>query len=92
MDLVSPVLFRRAEDEPAHPFLGGYRAAARDLPAGLDDAGGFDADARRRLGLYRLHLYLLMTVEMPSRGITRAEQPVRYERLAHLLDHELASD
>ena len=28
MDLVSPLLFRRAEQEPEHPFLQGYRSAA----------------------------------------------------------------
>lgn len=63
MDLVSPLLYRRAEDRPGHPFLRGYRDAVAD-PLVLDEA------AQRRLGLYRLHLYLLMTVEMPSRGIT----------------------
>jgi aminoglycoside phosphotransferase (APT) family kinase protein len=60
LDLVSPALFRRIEEEPAHPLLRGYaEAAGRPLP--LD---------RRRLALYRAHLYLLMLVEMPSRGMT----------------------
>jgi aminoglycoside phosphotransferase (APT) family kinase protein len=83
MDLVSPALFRRIEDEPGHPFLAGYAEAA----------GGplrFDAAARRRLALYRMHLYLLMTVEMPSRGMTRAAQPERYRLLHRLLSEELA--
>ncbi|MEE3921843.1 hypothetical protein V2I01_36875 [Micromonospora sp. BRA006-A] len=47
MDLVSPLLFRRAEDDPDDPLVRAYRAAA---PFPLD------AGARRRLGLYRLSL------------------------------------
>jgi aminoglycoside phosphotransferase (APT) family kinase protein len=82
MDLVSPLLYRRVEDEPRHPLLLGY-AGARGRSLVLDEA------ARRRLVLYRLHLYLLMTVEMPSRNITRAARPDRYERLAILLDEQL---
>ena len=82
MDLVSTALYRRIEDEPSHPFLEGY-ATMRGA------ALVFDAPARRRLALYRLHLYLLMTVEMPSRGISRNEEPERYERLATLLDEQL---
>jgi aminoglycoside phosphotransferase (APT) family kinase protein len=58
VDFVSPLLFRNAEDEPDHPFLTGYGKTA------------FTAPERRRLGLYRLYLYLLMHVEVPSRGIT----------------------
>ncbi|MDG4810418.1 phosphotransferase [Micromonospora sp. WMMD1120] len=84
LDLVSPLLFRRAEDEPEHPLLRGYRSAAAE-PLLLD------ASARRRLGLYRLHLYLLMTVEMPSRGMTARSHPGRHARLAELLDQELAA-
>ncbi|MBM0279508.1 phosphotransferase family protein [Micromonospora tarensis] len=84
LDLVSPLLFRRVEDEPAHPLLRGYRAASPD-PLVLD------ASARRRLGLYRLHLYLLMTVEMPSRGMTALTHPGRHTRLAALLDEEIAA-
>ncbi|RZU75662.1 fructosamine-3-kinase [Micromonospora kangleipakensis] len=81
LDLVSPLLFRRTEDEPDDPFLRGYRMVT---PYPLD------AGARRRLGLYRLHLYLLMTVEMPSRGMTAGSHPGRVARLAELLDRELA--
>ncbi|WP_446215011.1 phosphotransferase [Micromonospora sp. IBHARD004] len=81
LDLVSPLLFRRTEDEPDDPFLRGYRTVT---PYPLD------AGARRRLGLYRLHLYLLMTVEMPSRGMTAGSHPGRSARLAELLDRELA--
>ncbi|MEH0845417.1 aminoglycoside phosphotransferase family protein [Micromonospora sp. CPCC 205711] len=83
MDLVSPLLFRRAEDSPDDPFLRGYRAAGAPVP--LDDPA-----VRRRLGLYRLHLYLLMTVEMPGRGITPATHPARVARLGELLQQELA--
>ncbi|MEU8422672.1 aminoglycoside phosphotransferase family protein [Micromonospora sp. NPDC048835] len=84
LDLVSPLLFRRVEDEPDHPLLRGYQGAAPE-PLVLD------ASARRRLGLYRLHLYLLMTVEMPSRGMTERSHPWRHARLAALLDEELAA-
>ncbi|MFR9779133.1 phosphotransferase family protein [Micromonospora sp. MS34] len=81
MDLVSPLLFRRTEDEPDEPLVRAYRTIA---PFPLDAA------VRRRLGLYRLYLYLLMTVEMPSRGITAESDPWRVARLAELLDQELA--
>ncbi|MGC4892701.1 phosphotransferase family protein [Micromonospora sp. DT31] len=80
VDLVSPLLFRRAEDEPDDPLVRAYREAS-PVP--------FDAGVRRRLGLYRLYLYLLMTVEMPSRNITAASDPGRVELLATLLDAEL---
>ncbi|MEW2145246.1 aminoglycoside phosphotransferase family protein [Micromonospora vinacea] len=84
LDLVSPLLFRRVEDQPEHPLLRGYRATAAE-PLVLNTS------ARRRLGLYRLHLYLLMTVEMPSRGMTVRSHPGRHARLAALLDEELAA-
>ncbi|MEU5903485.1 aminoglycoside phosphotransferase family protein [Micromonospora sp. NPDC047467] len=84
LDLVSPLLFRRIEDEPEHPLLRGYRSAA-GTPLLLDGS------ARRRLGLYRLHLYLLMTVEMPSRGMTERSHPGRHARLSALLDEEIAA-
>ncbi len=76
LDLVSPALFRRIEDEPEHPFLRGYR------PGPLDDA------ARIRLSLYRLHLYVLMIAEGPSRGIERADG--RHDYVTGLLNSELA--
>ncbi|MEV0005420.1 phosphotransferase [Micromonospora sp. NPDC050980] len=81
LDLVSPLLFRRAEDEPDDPLVRAYRTVA---------PFAWNAGVRRRLGLYRLHLYLLMTVEMPSRGITAASEAGRVARLAELLDAELA--
>jgi aminoglycoside phosphotransferase (APT) family kinase protein len=84
LDLVSPLLYRQVEDEPEHPLLRGYRSAAAE-PLVLD------ASARRRLGLYRLHLYLLMTVEMPSRGMTAQSHPRRRARIAALLGAEIAA-
>jgi aminoglycoside phosphotransferase (APT) family kinase protein len=75
LDLVSPALFRRIEEEPDHPFLRGY-------PVELDDV------ARHRLALYRIHLYLLMLAEGPSRGIGAGGE--RHEFLTRLLTEELA--
>jgi aminoglycoside phosphotransferase (APT) family kinase protein len=84
VDFVSPALYRRIEDEPDHPFLLGY-ADATGAPV------VFDAAARCRLALYRLHLYLLMLVEMPSRGMTGPDGRRRAERLSGLLRQELTS-
>jgi aminoglycoside phosphotransferase (APT) family kinase protein len=74
LDLVSPALFRRIEEEPGHPFLAGY-------PVEFDDA------ARHRLTLYRIHLYLLMLAEGPSRGIPAGGE--RHTFLTGLLTEEL---
>jgi fructosamine-3-kinase len=73
LDLVSPALFRRIEDMPDHPFLRGYGRTE------------FDRSARIRLALYRLHLYLLMLAEAPSRGLG----PDRHERVTRLLTAEI---
>lgn len=81
VDFVSPVLRRRIEDVPGHPFVRGY-AAATGRPV------VFDAAARRRLTLYRMYLYLLMTVEVPSRGITDES---RVTGIARLLTEEVAA-
>jgi aminoglycoside phosphotransferase (APT) family kinase protein len=78
LDLVSPALFRRIEDEPEHPFLRGYAGATGLV---LDDA------ARTRLRLCRIHLHLLMLAEGPSRGIPVGSE--RHEFLTGLLDGEL---
>ena len=78
LDFVSPALFRRIEEEPGHPFVAGY-AAVSGRPTTFTEA------ERRRLELYRLHLYLLMTVEMPSRGMTRENQTWRFDHLEALL-------
>jgi aminoglycoside phosphotransferase (APT) family kinase protein len=73
LDLVSPALFRRIEDMPDHPFLRGYGRTE------------FDRSARIRLALYRLHLYVLMLAEAPSRGIG----PDRHDRVTRLLTAEI---
>jgi aminoglycoside phosphotransferase (APT) family kinase protein len=78
-DFVSPLLLRHVEEEPAHPFVRGY-AAATGTPV------VFDAPARRRLALYRLYLYVIMMVEVPSRGIN---DPWRHTGLADLLAEEV---
>ncbi|MEU4219096.1 aminoglycoside phosphotransferase family protein [Actinoplanes sp. NPDC026623] len=78
LDFVSPALRRRIEDEPDHPFLRGYAAATGLV---LDDA------ARTRLALYRVHFYLLMLAEGPSRGIPVGGE--RHVRLTGLLEDEL---
>jgi fructosamine-3-kinase len=75
LDLVSPALFPRIEDEPEHPFPHGYRPQP------------FDTATRTRLSLYRLHLYLLMIAEGPSRGIPPTNG--RHDHLTKLLNTEL---
>jgi aminoglycoside phosphotransferase (APT) family kinase protein len=75
LDLVSPALYRRIEDEPDHPFLAGY------------DPGQLDRSALIRLSLYRIHLYTLMLAEQPSRGMALSDG--RHDRVTALLDAEL---
>jgi fructosamine-3-kinase len=80
-DFVSPLLRGRMEDEPDHPFRQGYASlhpVVLDLPA------------RRRLAMYRVYFYLLMLVEMPSRGMTGADHEPRRRWLIELLDRQLA--
>lgn len=79
VDFVSPVIFRHLEDEPEHPFALGYG------PVIWDEA------ARTRLALYRLQLYLLMNVEMPSRGMNPENEPWRFEHLPRILREQLAA-
>lgn len=82
LDLVSPCLLRRIEEEPEHPFLRGYVAErGRRLI--------FDEAVRRRLALYRVHLYLIMLIEMPSRGMTGADADSRHAVLHPLLEAEV---
>ena len=78
LDLVSPALFHRIEEEPEHPFLRGYTATTGLV---VDDA------ARTRLALYRIHLYVLMVTEGPSRGIPVGSE--RHDFLTGLLEAEL---
>jgi fructosamine-3-kinase len=77
VDFTSPALYRDIFEEPDHPFLSGYRSIR---PIAID--GG----SRRRAWLYQLYLYLLMTVEFPSRGMTMASHGDRWVRLSGLLD------
>ena len=84
LDLVSPCLLRRIEDEPAHPFLRGYVAESGE-PFVVDES------VRRRLTLYRLHLYLIMLIEIPSRGMSGEYADARRARLHPLFEGELAA-
>lgn len=84
VDLVSPFLFRRADDEPDHPLLDGY-ARATGLPLVLD------ASARTRLALYRMWLYVLMVAELPSRGRTGPQDADILSFRAGHLESELSS-
>lgn len=73
VDFVSPALFRRIEDEPGHPFVRGYGRSPE-----------FTGSELLRLALYRMHLYLVMVVEMPSRGMgedTHAQRGADLRRL-----------
>jgi aminoglycoside phosphotransferase (APT) family kinase protein len=84
LDFVSPALLRRIEAEPGHPFVRGYESrSGRPVT--------FDESARRRLALYRMHLYLLMVVEMPSRGMVGPEHRRRYDGIRTLLAEEVAA-
>ena len=82
VDFVSPALGRRIEQEPAHPFLAGYRAAG--------GAVEFTDAQLRRIALYRMHLALLMVVEMPSRGMDPAAFAERARWTRGMLLEELA--
>ncbi len=75
LDFVSPVLFRRIDE--SHPFVLGY------------GHGPFDRDEQIRLALYRVHLYVLMLTEGPSRGI--ALDADRQNHVNALLAAELAT-
>lgn len=83
VDLVSPALFRRIEDEPDHPFLTGYRAAT-----GADPLA--EPFALVRLRWYRLYLALLMVIELPSRGLDTAEHAESTEFLRGQLEQRPA--
>lgn len=83
VDFISTALFRRIEDDPSDPFLTGYRR-------GSDAEIELSESATTRLRLYRMHLYLLMLVEMPSRGMTVHTHPERFRMLSEHLIHEVA--
>ena len=72
VDLVSPVLFGAIEDEPDHPLLLGY--------TGQGAPWHWDESAVARIRLYRLWLYLVMNVEIPTRGM---DTPANADAVAH---------
>jgi len=50
-----------------------------------------DETVRRRLTLYRLHLYLIMLIEIPSRGMAGPYGDARRARLGPLFESEVAA-
>lgn len=46
---------------------------------------------RRRLTLYRLHLYLIMLIEIPSRGMNGPYADARRAQLNPLLQEEIST-
>lgn len=78
VDFVSADLTTPVEDDPAHPFTAGYAEAA-------GPAFTLDPPARRRILLYRAWLYLVMSVECPTRGIAGDERRRRDEQLREVL-------
>ena len=76
IDLASPALFADVLDPPGHPFLCGYTSVT---PLTIDEG------VRRRVWLYQLYLYLIMTVEYPSRGMTPEGDPGRWALLGRLV-------
>jgi len=72
LDFVSPAIMRDILEEPDDPFVAGYLSRRPIV---------LDADARRRLRLYQLHLYLTMLVEYPSRGMTPTSPPGRWDTI-----------
>ncbi|MBL7254084.1 phosphotransferase family protein [Paractinoplanes lichenicola] len=73
LDFVSPALFQRIT--PAHPFAAGY---------GVTD---FTPEEQTRIALYRVHLYVLMLAEQPSRGMPLTGG--RHDHVTKLLEAEL---
>jgi fructosamine-3-kinase len=76
IDFCSPALFDDILAEPGHPFVRGYTSVT---PLAIDDA------VRRRLALCRLHLYLIMLIEFPSRGKTPENDPDIWHRVRSLV-------
>ncbi|MFC1419825.1 phosphotransferase family protein [Streptacidiphilus cavernicola] len=83
VDLVSPVLFGAIEDEPDHPLLRGYASATGGKP--LDHA------EVARIRLYRLWLYLVMNVEIPTRGMDAPAHAAGNTHRAELLRAAVAA-
>jgi len=82
VDLVSPVLFGAIENEPEHPLLRGYAGA---------DGWHWDDSAVARIRLYRLWLYLVMYVEIPTRGMDNPGNAAAVAHRATLLRDALAA-
>jgi aminoglycoside phosphotransferase (APT) family kinase protein len=78
VDFVSADLYTPIEDDPAHPFTTGYAEAA-------GPAFALDPPARRRILLYRAWLYLVMSVECPTRDIVGEQRRRRDEQLRDVL-------
>ncbi|MFC1442116.1 aminoglycoside phosphotransferase family protein [Streptacidiphilus sp. N1-10] len=68
VDFVSPVLFGAIEEEDGHPLLRGYASVASEQGDWTWEPG-----AVARVRLYRAWLYLVMNVEIPTRGPMAAE-------------------
>ena len=81
VDFASPALFRDIFEEPEHPYLRGYQSV-RPFTV--------DPEIRRRAWLHQLYLYLLMTVEFPSRGMTMITHHARWGKQADLLNDLLS--
>jgi fructosamine-3-kinase len=81
IDFASPWLFRDILAEPGNPFVRGYQSV-RPLPV--------DDNLRIRCDFAQLYLYLVMIVEYPSRGMTRATDPARWD-LLHGLVRDIVS-
>lgn len=76
VDFVSPVLFGAIEHEDGHPLLRGYASVASERGEWTWDAGSLT-----RVRLYRAWLYLVMNVELPTRGPGQAERRAGLARL-----------
>ena len=80
-DFVSLALFRDIEQDTA--FLDGYRVAGGRVT--------LDADARQRLSMYRVYLYLIMLTEAVPRGTSGSEQDATTNLVTSKLLSELAA-
>ena len=82
IDFASPALFRDIFDDPADPFVVGYQSVRPFV---------VDHQVRRRTWLSQLYLYLVMLVEMPSRGMDPyGSDAPRWQALTRLVTELLA--
>jgi len=70
IDFASPWMLRDIFAEPDHPFVRGYQSV-RPFPV--------DDDTLRRYAFAQLYLYLVMVVEVPSRGMDAEQERWRRE-------------